>query len=45
VAENMVNHAAGPQGREGLRQILECGACTKHRPCRCSRGSSRLASK
>ena len=22
VAENMVNHAAGPQGREGLRQIL-----------------------
>jgi predicted ester cyclase len=23
VAENMVNHAAGPQGREGLRQILE----------------------
>jgi lactoylglutathione lyase len=23
VAENMVNHAAGPQGRAGLRQILE----------------------
>jgi lactoylglutathione lyase len=23
VAEDMVNHAAGPQGREGLRQILE----------------------
>ena len=23
VAVNMVNHAAGPQGREGLRQILE----------------------
>ena len=23
VAENMVNHAAGPQGREGLRQILD----------------------
>jgi predicted ester cyclase len=23
IAENMVNHAAGPQGREGLRQILE----------------------
>jgi lactoylglutathione lyase len=23
VAENMVNHAAGPQGRDGLRQILE----------------------
>ena len=22
VAEDMVNHAAGPQGREGLRQIL-----------------------
>jgi lactoylglutathione lyase len=22
VAENLVNHAAGPQGREGLRQIL-----------------------
>ena len=23
VAEDMVNHAAGPQGREGLRQILQ----------------------
>jgi lactoylglutathione lyase len=23
VAENMVNHAAGPQGREGLRLILD----------------------
>ena len=23
VAEDMVNHAAGPQGREGLRQILD----------------------
>ena len=23
VAENMVNHAAGPQGRDGLRQILD----------------------
>jgi predicted ester cyclase len=23
VAPNMVNHAAGPQGREGLRQILQ----------------------
>jgi len=23
VAEDMVNHAAGPQGREGLRRILE----------------------
>ena len=23
IAEDMVNHAAGPQGREGLRQILE----------------------
>jgi predicted ester cyclase len=23
VAEDMVNHAAGPQGREGLRHILE----------------------
>ena len=23
VAEGMVNHAAGPQGRDGLRQILE----------------------
>jgi predicted ester cyclase len=23
VAENMVNHAAGPQGREGLRRIFE----------------------
>jgi lactoylglutathione lyase len=23
VAETMVNHAAGPQGREGLRQILD----------------------
>ena len=23
VAENMLNHAAGPQGREGLRQILD----------------------
>jgi lactoylglutathione lyase len=23
VAMNMVNHAAGPQGREGLRQILD----------------------
>ena len=23
VAENFINHAAGPQGREGLRQILD----------------------
>ena len=23
IAEDMVNHAAGPQGREGLRQILQ----------------------
>src|SRR4051812_12563545 len=23
VAEDMVNHAAGPQGRDGLRQILD----------------------
>ena len=23
VADDMVNHAAGPQGREGLRQILD----------------------
>ena len=23
VAENMVNHAAGPQGRDGLRRILD----------------------
>jgi lactoylglutathione lyase len=23
IAEDMVNHAAGPQGRDGLRQILE----------------------
>ncbi len=43
VAADMVNHAAGPQGREGLRLILAPSRSTSRRPSSSSTTSSARA--